>query len=87
VSSVNSVEEPYTSDTRQSFDLASGPGRSVTMTIAIECDLMVADSSGRVIKNHGVFSQGTHRVELPSTSNCYIFSDTRGALKSAVICK
>jgi len=89
VSSVNKVEDlvPLLADSRPSFELFSGPNNTIMMTISIECDLMVADSAGRVVKTLGVFPVGTHSVELPLTFNCYVFNDKSGALKSTVICR
>jgi len=74
-------------DSRPTFKLFCGPKNTVVMTISIECDLMVADSSGRVINSLGIFPKGTHSVELPTAFNCYVFSDKSGAMKSAVICR
>tara|TARA_B110000444_G_C18840460_1_gene598591 strand:+ start:2420 stop:3064 length:645 start_codon:yes stop_codon:yes gene_type:complete len=89
VSYVNLIEElePSRADTRPTCELISGPNNSAPMTISMECDLMVADTSGRFIETLGVFTKGTHNVELPTTFSFYVFSDKSSKMKPSVIFK
>ena len=92
VSSVNSVEEfPSMEDFSNNSDLESievhrSSGGDFYVSLPISGDVIISDTSGRVVRALGVLSPGRHLVSGLSLKGCFIVSSPDMKLKSAVLC-